>query len=42
MPRHEFNDEEGGTDDPSNANHACRECDGEKSDTQPKGTKWEQ
>jgi RHS repeat-associated protein len=31
----------GGTDDPSNAEHACRQCNREKSDTDPTGTKWE-
>ena len=31
----------GGNSDPSNAEHACRSCNREKSDTLPQGTKWE-
>jgi RHS repeat-associated protein len=31
----------GGSNTPSNAEHACRTCNQEKSDTMPKGTKWE-
>lgn len=31
----------GGSNDPSNAEHACRTCNNEKSNTPPQGTKWE-
>ncbi len=30
-----------GSDEDENAAHACRTCNGEKSDTSPNGTKWE-
>ncbi len=31
----------GGSNDASNAAHACRDCNQERSNTSPEGTKWE-
>ena len=31
----------GGSNDPSNAVHACRDCNNRKSNTSPQGTKWQ-
>jgi 5-methylcytosine-specific restriction endonuclease McrA len=31
----------GGTNEPGNAKHSCRDCNQGKSNTSPKGTKWE-